>query len=271
MIAALLLLAATIGNETPTPSCDGLEGFRQKGALREFNTETLFEYMNGNSEGYFAYGFTAMRGVTCTNGTVDLVFDISRMESPDLAWGMFTANRDPKLPLWARSVSGQITPRRATFAKGAHYVEVAANPAGDHSALLDGFFAVWEQKIPGSSGVPELVSAFPKDGLTVDSVRLVPESLLGFRMLRRGFLASYTNGKAFILPEASPEAAAALLEKFRARLAQTTAAPQGFEAQDKYLGRLCVFQKGRYLVGAANFPADVDPRPLASALLERLP
>ena len=81
----------------------------------------------------------------------------------------------------------------------------------------------------------------------------------------------YTNGKAFILPESSPEAAAALLEKFRARLAQTTASPHGFEAQDKYLGRLCVFQKGRYLVGAANFPAGVDPRPLASALLERLP
>lgn len=273
MIAALVLLAATVGNETPTPGCDGLEGFRQKGALREFNTETLFEYMNGNSEGYFAYGFTAMRGVTCTNGTIDLVFDISRMESPDLAWGMFTANRDPKQPLWSRGVSGQITPRRATFAKGVYYVEVAANPAGDHTALLDRFLGVWERKIPGESAIPELVAAFPREGLTADSIRLVPESLLGFRMLRRGFLASYANGKAFILPEASPEAAATLLEKFRARLAQTTPAQglEGFDAQDKYLGRLSVLRKGRYLVGTVNFPAEVDPGPLARALVARLP
>ena len=39
--------------------------------------------MNGNSEGYFAYGFTLMKGVTCVNAAGDqLVIDVSEMGDP---------------------------------------------------------------------------------------------------------------------------------------------------------------------------------------------
>lgn len=270
---SVLLLAAWTAASGPTPDCAAVPGFTQRGALRTFVTDTLFEYMNGNSEGYFAYGFRQMKGVTCTNGKVDLVFDISEMETPDLAWGIFTANRDSKLPVIALGASGQVTPRRGAFAKGVYYVEVAANPGGDQ-ALVEQFLTAWDRRIEGSKTRPALLDAFPVKGLNVDSLRLVPESVLGFRMLRRGFVASYEQGKAFVVPEASPEAAAKLLGQFRQRVNAASPADVGeeaFQAADKYLGRLCVFRKGRFLAGATNFPEGVDPLPLVKELMAKLP
>jgi hypothetical protein len=267
----LLLLAAAGG--PPPPDCSAAPGFHQKGGLRTYSTDTLFEYMNGNSEGYFAYGFRRMQGVTCTDGKLDLVFDISEMESPELAWGMFTANRDRKLPLASFAAASQVTPRRGTFAKGSYYVEVAANPSAAPE-LIGKFLEAWEKKLPGDSRRPALLDAFPVEGLDPESLRMVPESVLGFRMLRRGFVAQYEHGKAFLIPEASPETAAKLLAQFRQRMNGSDAPSLGdeaFQVTDKYLGRVCVFRKGRYLAGAANFPESVDPMPLVKALAGRLP
>jgi len=270
----LLLLAATTVAGGPAPDCTAAPGFTQKGPVRQYDSETLFEYMNGNSEGYFAYGFRHMRGVTCANGSLDLVFDISEMETPELAWGIFTANRDANLPLFAAiGAAAQVTPRRGAFAKGVYYVEVAANPAGDQ-ALIERFLSAWAQRVPGISARPALLDAFPTDGLKAESLRLVPESVLGFRMLRRGFVATYETGKAFVVHEESPEAAAKLFALFRQRVGPGVAAQtaeESFQASGQYLGRLHVFRKGRFLAGAVNFPADKDPETLANALAARLP
>jgi len=54
-------------------------------------------------------------------------------------------------------------------------------------------------------------------------VRLVPESVLGLRLLKRGYIAQYAYGKAFIVAETSPETAAEVMRKLRARVGETAA------------------------------------------------
>jgi hypothetical protein len=88
-------------------------------------------------------------------------------------------------------------------------------------------------------------------------------------------MAQYAAGRAFVVPEATPEAAAAAMEKLRARFTGASPASglgdEAFSAQDPYLGRLLVFRKGARVAGVANAAADADPSALAKALLERLP
>jgi hypothetical protein len=232
--------------------------------------------MNGNSEGYFAYGFTLMKGVTCTNAAGDqLVIDVSEMGDPDHAWGFFVTNRDQRSPVEPIGSGGQVLPRRATFAKGRHYAEIAASPDKDHREALRVFVRALEARIPGDGRVPDAVSWFPREGLDPESIRMVPESVLGLRMLKSGFIGQYAAGRAFVVPEASAEAAAATMEKLRARFAATSPAPgigdEGFSAEDKYLARLVVFRKGPRVAGVANAAADADATALAKALLGRLP
>ena len=267
MIAAVLLFAAAA-----LPDCSLAPGWKQQGAARSFAAENLFEYMDGNAEGYLIYGFVRMHGVSCTRGEDTFVLDISEMADADSAYGIFTANRDPAKPLEKIGMAAQIVPRRAVLVKGNYYVEIAANPDKDFSTELRAFTTAIEKRLPGRTTLPDALSWLPAEKL--ESVRLVPESVLGLRLLKRGYMAQYGYGKAFLVKEASPEAAAAIMDKLRARFSETTPVKlgdDGFRRDDKYLGRLAFFRKGQYLAGYANVAEGQDPVALAQALLNRLP
>ncbi len=55
----------------------------------------------------------------------------------------------------------------------------------------------------------------------------MPQSVLGLGLLKRGYVAQYDYGKAFIVTEESPEAAAAVMKKAVARFGQTQAGAGG--------------------------------------------
>ena len=256
------------------PDCSILPGSTQSGQAREFDTETLYEYMNGNSEGYFLYGFVRMHGVTCKKGDINYVVDLSEFKSPELAYGMFTGNLDPRRPTDQIGAGGQTTDAKLIFVKGQWLGEIAAEPEGPHQAALRAAGLEFAKKISGSTDKPVELGWFAKDGLQPGSPRLVPQSLLGLRMLERGYLAQYDQGKAWVMNAGSADAAKALLGKLKERFPPTgevKAGDEGFAAEDRYLGRIAIFRKGARLGGWANVPAGKDPAQLATELAGRIP
>lgn len=255
MVAAALATSAAA--QVPL-ACDLVPDWQQSGTNREYSAGNLFEYMDGNAEGYLLYGFVHMHGVTCRAGANTLVIDASEMEDPDLAYGMFVANADPSLPTTKIGMAGQIQARRASFAKGKYYVEIAASPDADHTASLRAFATRIEELLDGRSTPPETLQWFPKENLI--SARLVPESVLGIRQLKRGFVAKYSQGQAFIISEASVDAAVQTMIKLRARFTDAAAAQvadEAIAAKTPYLEGICIFRKGRYVAGYSNLP---DPQ-----------
>src|ERR1019366_5281853 len=140
------------------PACNLVPGWTPQGDPRSFAADNLFEYMDGNAEGYLLYGFRNMHGVTCLKGGVTLVIDISDFGDADSAYGMFCANRDLRQPPAKLGMGGQIVPRKAIFAKGPYYVEVAAEPEGDHTATLQAWTAALEKIAPGTNDPPVALS-----------------------------------------------------------------------------------------------------------------
>jgi hypothetical protein len=269
-LGLVLLMApvAACAGATPLPSCALVPGWTQNGPARTFTVDNLFEYMDGNSEGYFLYNFQEMRGVTCKRGEITFVVDISDMGDSDFAYGMFSATRDLRQPAYAVGAGGQLIPRRLIFAKGQYYVEIAANPEGDHTGALKQFAAALDKAVPGTTAPPAALDWFPKE--RQQSLRLVPESVLGLRILRRGYLAQYDFGKAWVVRD---DAAADVMQKLRARFGETTPLQIGeeaFQATDQYLGRLCVFRKGPF-VGGYAITDSTDPVPLTKQLAGVLP
>ena len=271
MKALLVAVAAAALCAAQVPKCDLVAGWTQQGAARNYEASNLFEYMDGNAEGYLLYGFVAMHGVTCVHGGDSILIDISEFADGDSAYGMFSANRDPRLPAETLGAAGQVTPRRVIFTKGPFYAELAANPDKDHTPALRAFSTALEKLLPGSAAVPAALAWFPAEGQK--SVRLIPESVLGLRLLERGYVAEYEFGKAFVVQESSPEAAAAVMDKLRARfeVGQASSPVPSLLVTDRYLGRLCFIHKGPYIVGYANVAEGSDPAALANALAVRLP
>jgi hypothetical protein len=276
IIVLLVLFFAFLGTAfAQLPQCGAVPGWKQQGQLRTYDAGNLYEYMDGNSEAYFPYNFVEMKGITCQSGDITLVIDISDMTDPEYAYGMFASTRDPRLPIEKIGTCGQVTPRRAFFAKDKYYVEIAANPEGDHTKALRAFMNIIENSISGQTGIPKAISWFPKERLNPESVRLVPESVLGLRLLKSGYVGQYEFGKGFLVKESSPEAAAEVMKKLRDRFGQTTpatVADEAFTTKDKYLNGMFVFRKGSYIAGFADLKDAYNAVPdatLFAAGLER--
>lgn len=267
-----LLLAASLLAQKP--DCSIVPGSKQQGEAREFDTDTLYEYMNGNSEGYFLYGFRKMHGVTCQAGQVTLIVDLSEFASSEHAYGMFTGNLDPRLPAEKIGAGGQATPRKVIFVKGHYFAEIAAEPEGNHTELLRKAAQAWAAKLPGTVDPPAAIGWFPKEGIEPGFPRLVPQSVLGLRLLRRGYLAQYGYGRAVVIPEDSPEAARGVFEKLKERFTPNEplkGGVEGFTAQDRLLGRVCFFLKGSRIGGWTGVAEGRDAAELAKALMARMP
>jgi hypothetical protein len=263
-----LLLACGLASAA-APSCSLVPGWSEKGEARSYVSDNLFEYMDGNAEGYLIYGFQNMHGVSCVKDGATLVIDISDFGDADSSFGMFSANRDPRQPETKLGMAGQIVPRRAMFVKGKYYVEIAANPEGDYTATLQQWTAALENIVEGSTTPPPALAWFPKEKL--QSLRLVPESVLGISLLKRGYVGQYEYGKAFVVQD---ESGAAVMQKLRTRFGDTkpaAIADEAFQVTDQYLGRICIFRKGRFVAGYANVADGQDPGALAAALASRLP
>jgi len=249
------LLSLTIPAFGQVCDCTAISGWVQEGDLRQYEADTLFEYMDGNAEGYIIYNFEKMNGLSCKSGEVTMVIDVSELANPEFAYGLFSSNRNPSLPIEKIGAAGQVTNRRVIFVKDKYYVELAANPEGEHAKALRKFAALIEKQIPGRNSAPEALSWFPSAGLEKNSVRLVPQSVLGLRMLARGYVGQYDFGKAFLVQEVSSESAAQVMSKLKERLGQTTTlkiADESFSGADRYLDGMVVFRKGRFIGGFAN-------------------
>ncbi len=270
-MAAALALWPAFGAGV-TPDCSIVPGWSRKGELRTFVPDNLFDYMDGNAESYLIYGFRKMTGVTCEKGDRQVVIDISEMESPEMAYGIFASNRHPRFPARKIGMIGQVMPRKAAFAKGRYYVEIAANR--DMEETLAAFAEALEPKVPGTTEPPPALGWFPPEGLEEGSVRLVPQSVLGLRMLERGWLARYGDGRAFVVHEADAQAAAEVICRLRRRLRRAADADLGEEAvvgADRFLGRMCVARRGKTVTGFVTRKAGVDPCRKLTALLARVP
>jgi hypothetical protein len=273
--AAVVCTATALGAAGVTPGCDVIPGWTQSGPARSYAADNLYDYMDGNSEGYLIYGFKQMRGVTCKSGDVSFVVDISEMNDAEAAWGLFASNRDPREPAESIGISGQVVPQRGIFVKGSSFVEISASPGSvNHSAALRSFLKGLESRVEGTTSAPGPVTWFPKEGLDTASIRLIPQSLLGLSLLKRGYIAKYEYGRAFVVRQASPEAAVQVMQKLRERFGETEAvkiADEAFQANDRYLGRLVMFRKGPYLAGFVNLSESTSATSPANALCAAIP
>jgi hypothetical protein len=270
-----ILLTAGAARAQDYLDCHFASGWEQAGATRHYAADNLYDYKDGAAEGYLLFGFLSMQGITCKSGAETLDIDVSEMSDADSAYGIFTANLDPSLPVARMGMGGQVQRQSASFAKGSYYVEIvetAANPDSDQSAMLKAFAARMLEHIEGRDSPPEALDWFSKENLL--SVRLVPESVLGLRQLKRGYVAKYRQGQAFLVVEASPESTAEVLKSLRERFGGVSPAQIGdeaFQAKVQYLNGICIFRKGRYLGGYANLPEPRDAVSQATKLAARIP
>ena len=255
--------------------CHFVPGWEQSGAKRQYTPDNLFDYRDGAAEGYLIFSFARMQGIDCQSGSTTLAIDVSDMTDADSAYGMFASNRDPNQPIAKIGMGGQLLAQSLLFAKGKYFVEIIqtdGSPTADQTATLQAFAAKMAQLLDGRDTPPETLQWFLSENQT--SARLVPESVLGLKILRRGYVAKYSEGQAFIVLEDTPESAAEVMNKLRARYPDSSPAQiadDAFQAKPPYLDGICIFRKGRYIAGYTNLSDASAATAQATQLAPRIP
>ena len=272
---APFLLMAGMAHAQEYLSCQLAPGWTQTEAIHPYTAENLYDYKDGGAEGYLIYGFAGMRSLNCKSGENTLTIDVSDMNDADAAYGLFATNRDPRVPIAKIGMGGQVQAQSATFAKGKYYVEIvvnAADPNSDHTAELTALVNKMAQRMEGRVTPPEALAWFPTEDQS--STGLVPESVLGLKELKRGYVAKYKQGQAFIVVEETPASAAAVLKVLRQKYEGASDAKVGdeaFQAKAPYLDGICIFRKGRTLGGYANLSTAQEAAAQAVKLAARIP
>lgn len=273
LAASVMLVSGGARASDPEPDCSLVEGWSAKGDVYRYVPDNLFDYMNGNSEGYFIFGFEELTGLACVSEANRIVIDISKMGSDEMAFGIFATNRHPRFEVQKIGAMGQVMPRRATFTKGRYYVELTASGDRDQAAALEAFALKLEALVPGTTELPAALNWFPPEGLEDGSVRLVPQSVLGLAMLKSGYVAKYGYGRAFVVMESTEEEAAKILIGLKERLGETASlevGDEGLAGSDRYLGKVVVGRLGRFIAGFADFDETENPAQRISSLLSRI-
>ena len=256
-------------------NCHFVPGWEQSGAIRDYTPDNLYDYKDGAAEGYLIYSFARMRGIDCQSGAATLAIDISDMTDADSAYGMFSANRDPKEPIAKIGMGAQVLPQSLLFAKGKYFVEIIetdGNPNGNQSETLKTLAAKIEPLLEGRNTPPDALQWFPPENQV--SVRLVPESVLGLKILKRGYVAQYEHGQAFVVQEESPQAATEVMKKLRERFegaVPAQIADEAFQVKAPYLDGVCIFRKGRTIAGYANMTDGAEAAARAGTLVAGIP
>ena len=117
-----ILLTAGMARAQDYLSCQLAPGWTQSEPIHQYTADNLYDYKDGGAEGYLIYGFVQMRTIDCKSGDDTLAIDVSEMTDADAAYGLLTANRDPRLPIAKIGMGGQVQAQSALFAKGKYYV-----------------------------------------------------------------------------------------------------------------------------------------------------
>jgi hypothetical protein len=241
LLIALLLAACSAlpgaSTATPAPGSDldlatifpgEIEGWTPSEEARIYDSENIFNLVNGQADAFFVYGFEQVAGRTYTNPDENrLDVEIWQLATPTDAYGLFTFARSG-LPADIGNEGDAEPGRRLSFWQNRYTVHVSARQDVD-DALLWRFAQAVVNALPQGGEQPSLIDRLPQTDLKErdfiffheelsiqDRIWLGGENILGLSQDTNGVVASYelADSPALLLlvEYPTPDQAAAGLE-----------------------------------------------------------
>ena len=275
----------SIKNILPTP------GFTPDWVMQDrvtlYNSDTLFDHINGEAELYFPYGFDMLATATYLNKKdpeVWVVVDVYRMDSLLNAFGIYSNYRKADAAGVVIGAEGFVSSSQLMFYQDRYFVRIQVTGAA--SLEQDLFVACGRtvsRNLPTNTGSPrefEVLSGMP--GVVTKSERYLAQSLLGYAFFNRGMIADFMLGgervQVFVVFEHSPDAARKAFDDYRSYLKAEgqemnvtgTTDRISLTAVDPLYRGVFVEQSGPYLIGAIRMKEASAAKPIVEQLRVRL-
>lgn len=242
----------------------GLDGWSSVKSIL-YTPENLFEYIDGEAEGFLAFDFRSLLSTTYSkDGFGEIVVDIYDMKSPKNAFGIYSSLRYEDLNFVDIGSQGFLTEDELNFWKGRFFVKVVDyDPIDGPAEMIPRFGEAVAGKIPDPITEEHLIRLLPRKGLVPNSAKFILRSMLGQSFLSNGFIAKYRVGgkecQFFYSEKENAEAAKEAFDRYKATFSGISPSPkrigeESFVGSDSYYKTVIAFRKGRFLGGVLKSP-----------------
>lgn len=192
-----------------------VSGFTPQAPVESYNPDNLSDKIDGKAELYLSAGFKEMScrmfSLGAAGGThVDVyLYD---MGSPSNAYAVFSGQRRPGSPNIPLTANAYATANALFFTQGRFYAEIVADRAAEAlQKSLEAYATALLAKIPSEGGTKDETALFPKEGLTLESVRLSATDAFGLEGFNNVLTGEYSlkagKATAFMARRDTPEQA----------------------------------------------------------------
>ena len=183
--------------------------------------ENLYEYIDGASDLFLAYGFKELTLVHYKYpSNAEVTLELYDQGSPENAFGMYSQERPREGEYFPVGAEGYGEEKIFNCTKGPFYVKLSLMGCVDERPVLflERIARRVAERLPATSSLTSLLNAFPQEDKRSRSETYVLENFLGHPFLSRFFSAEYSlEGKTyrlFLSEKGTPEEAALVLKEW---------------------------------------------------------
>jgi hypothetical protein len=261
--AAWLSLTLALAGCGPTavPATDEAPaiGWSPTGEPRTYDTENLWDAIDGAADGYLAYGFVQLTIRDYATDGASAAVEIYDQGSALGAFGVFRRDRLPDATPLAVGAEALISsPHHCAMLAGASYVQARALEGTLDEASCSGLFQGLLPDLPGPHGLPAELALLPADGRVAGSEGFTKQSYLGLTELGDCLHAEYRGaGEATHVLFAMVESAGRDADAIWGGLGSKWQPVPGAEARAlhrsvPYTGEVVVLRTARGVFGVAG-------------------
>ncbi|MBD3856804.1 MAG: hypothetical protein IFK92_09830, partial [Acidobacteria bacterium] len=247
------------------PTASSMDGWQIADGPTEYDSEGLFEYLNGGAPLYLDFGFQGMVHVRYQLGDdplASVTLDVFDMGSELGAFGLYRSGRPPEAEVRPWGAEGYRSGTVAATWKGS--VSIQAQADDEQPELIEAMEALVARvadSVDGGTSLPQIIDVLPSEGLAPTSERLVAKDLMSHAFLPGGVLATYRvaddEGTVFFSDLKGEIAVTEAMAGLRAHHEQwgeivdeiDLIGDGGFQFSDPGLGSGAVVSTGSYVVG----------------------
>jgi hypothetical protein len=288
----LIMFSVVRADDPPLETLLPTPGFSSEWSVADpvktYTQDDLFNYINGEAELYFPYGFERLASAFYTkkggNPQIGLTADIYKMGSLLDAFGVYAQYRRANAEFLTMGGEGFINPSQLIFYQDRYFVTLAASGTSQlDRSIFQACAQAISKALPGRTGQPKELDLLKIPALLPRTERYFPENLLGYAFFRQGLIALATqegkNFRVFVMIERSAESAEKIVDQYARYVKESGMTPKRipdpegvmlFSADPLHKG-LMLRQKGRFVVGVADLLTPESGMILIKQLTSRLP
>lgn len=209
-----------------------IPGWKLEDPIKTYNKATLFDYINGGAELYFAYDFREVATARYTDGKAIVNIDIYDMSNPESAFGIYSLNRYKDANYVDIGNEGILTDANLDFWKGRYFCKVYCSDTSEsYVSIVKRIANEISSRVLDKGVKPLVVSALPQTGLIKGTEKffirklgldniffLSNDNILDLDGQTKGATGEYKiNGEEilfFIIEYPSPERAESAFKKY---------------------------------------------------------